>query len=240
MPLNPDDTRWASKTCSAELNPSEDLYQKWRHWDLTPNKLTMCFVKCVWKYSGLYDDSTNTIKIDSLKEQFKARGVPEPSDLRGLDGATTGTCEAVYMKSIFFLNNNKAAVIKAFWDNKAEAIEWYSKHKDLVKPYGTKASDFCKKYRGNCRIDCNYRYYRLVDIHHKVITERKLNFLDEIPQDKLKECKALAEKKSNCDVAATLKDCMQKWDKVKWKRLQKFLNIASATLDYKEAMASFQ
>ncbi|GAB0099006.1 hypothetical protein DMENIID0001_148250 [Sergentomyia squamirostris] len=243
FPLIPDDIHWAGKTCAYELKPTPEQRLKWRTFDIrNSDDLTKCYVKCVLKYTSLYDPTTKIISRKAMKSQFIGRGLKDPSNLELLDGPTNGTCEDVFGKLEPFAIANMANFKKAFWvyPDGGDAKKWYEDNRGRVKEFGEKASDFCsKKYiNKNCKkVDCAYQHYRLVDSAHRIITERNWNVY-KINQDNLKKCQEEAAKidqgSKKCMYAETLKKCMEKENKEEWEQFVKFLDDVSASYEYPE------
>uniref|UniRef100_C6G4F1 D7-related salivary protein A n=1 Tax=Phlebotomus arabicus TaxID=578135 RepID=C6G4F1_9DIPT len=212
-PRNADQTLWAFRACQREgKNPA--LVRKWMNWELPDDTETHCYVKCVWTYLGSYNEDRKSIKIDTVKKQYKARGVTIPNGISKIGGPTDGSCTGVYKKTIDFFISQKTNLQKAYYGTIEASNEWYSKNPN-VKPKGTKISDFCKAENreggkeGTCKHACSMYYYRLVDEDNLVIPFRKLN-IQGIPGPKIEECRRIASSKSGCKVSDALYSCLNK------------------------------
>nr|QHO60663.1 D7-related protein [Sergentomyia schwetzi] len=234
-PVDFDEAHWAGKTCAYELKPSDELRLKWRDFQLeNGNNVTKCYVKCSLHYTGMYNSNTKTINTTAIKEQFVGLGYPIPKGLETLKVSTDGSCSDIYDKTIALITRNKKDFRRVFWSIESDVKEWYQKMGNKIKPFGMKPSQYCKeKFTSNrCkRLDCMYRYYRLIDRAHKTITDRNMDPY-EIDQDKLRDCQMEADQKAGCMVSRVLKKCMEAEDKATWSKLIDFLDNVSAKYEY--------
>uniref|UniRef100_F6JYF2 26.7 kDa salivary D7-related protein n=1 Tax=Phlebotomus tobbi TaxID=33402 RepID=F6JYF2_9DIPT len=228
-PRNADQTLWAFRSCQREgKNP--DLVKKWMNWQLPNDPETHCYVKCVWTNLGSYDDKTGSISIGKVREQFSSRNLKVPAEVKKLKGPTNGSCKEVYDKTIAFFKSQKTSLQKAYYGTKEESNKWYSENPE-TKPKGAKISVFCKdKNReggkeGTCKNACSMYYYRLVDEDNLVIPFRKLPGISE---SDLKECRDVASKKTGCEVADKLYECIDKANSKAFRDALKKLDDESA------------
>nr|BAM69181.1 hypothetical protein [Lutzomyia ayacuchensis] len=205
-PRNADQTLWAFKTCQREAKDQKFL-EKWKKWELPVSDETYCYVKCVWKNLGSYNDADNSIKIEAIAQQFRSRGLNVPASLQKVAGPTSGSCKEVYQKTIKFFLEQKANIQHAYYGTKAESDKWFAAHPE-TKPKGVKISQFCKgKEKSGCKHYCSMYYFRLVDEDNLVVPFRKL---PGYPEPKLQECRNKARATTGCKVADVLYECLKR------------------------------
>nr|ABA12141.1 27 kDa salivary D7-related protein SP10 [Phlebotomus argentipes] len=208
-PRNADQTLWAFRTCQREVS-DQALLPKIYKWELPDNADTHCYVKCVWMNLGSYDFNSKSINVDTIATQYETRGLTVPADLENLKGATDGSCEAVYKKTIDFFLKEKDNLQHAYYGTIPESNKWFAQHPD-VKPKRTRISEFCTGKEGgkegSCKHACSMYYYRLVDEDNLVIPFRKLK-MNGTPEEAFDGCRKDASKETGCKVGDVLYDCI--------------------------------
>nr|ABA43051.1 24.5 kDa D7-related salivary protein SP04 [Phlebotomus perniciosus] len=210
-PRNADQTLWAWRSCQKEhIGDDQALLKKWLKFEIPDDKVTHCFIKCTWIHLGMYDEKTKTIRVDKVKQQFEGRKLPVPAEISKLEGPTDGDCEKIYRKTRAFLDAQMKNYRIAFYGTYDGSDAWFAEHPE-TKPKNTKISEFCKGREGGkegtCKHACSMYYYLLVDEDNLVIPFRKLPGISE---SDLKQCRDAASKKSGCQVADTIYDCLNK------------------------------
>uniref|UniRef100_C6G4F2 D7-related salivary protein B n=1 Tax=Phlebotomus arabicus TaxID=578135 RepID=C6G4F2_9DIPT len=229
FPRNPDQMRWATKTCLREFRDAPpSLIKEWNEWDLPSSNLTYCFVKCNWIYAGIYNEKTNEFNVDAIRTQFTSQGLLPPKGLENLQRRPAKTsCKDIYRMSIGIIKKYKSDFIKAFYGNSGETAKWYNDNRGTVKGKYQKASEFCKSKEKECQLHCRFYYYRLVDEDYQIFN-RKFKIYG-ISDAQLRQCREKASQAKGCRVAKTLKQCLEKIDSEKVKRALKSLDEISAT-----------
>uniref|UniRef100_C6G4F4 D7-related salivary protein D n=1 Tax=Phlebotomus arabicus TaxID=578135 RepID=C6G4F4_9DIPT len=227
-PRTAEQSLWAFRACQSEILPDLNLLKQWNNWDLPDNNKTHCYLKCSLMYLGAYNTKTKTINVNAIKTQFATRDFNIPKDVVKLGGATNGSCKSIYDKIIWFINDYKEQMKRAYWATRQDAGKWYAANKGYVKALNQTASDFCNGFKKDpdCNLDCRFYYYRWIDEDHLFYKDIKLR-VDGIPRDKVKKCKREASKERKCKVARVLYECLGKADKDALDRSLKLLDNLS-------------
>nr|AAX55749.1 27 kDa salivary protein [Phlebotomus ariasi] len=226
FPRNPDQTRWAEKTCLKESWAPPNLINKWKQLEFPSTNLTYCYVKCFVMYLGVYNETTKKFNVDGIRSQFTSQGLRPPNGLESLQKTSKGTCKDVFRMSAGLIKKYKLEFVKAFHGDSAEAAKWYIEHKGNVKAKYQKASEFCKTQKDECRLHCRFYYYRLVDEDFQIFN-RKFKIYG-ISDSQLRQCRSKASQAKGCKVAKVLKNCLDKIDSEKVKTALKTLDEISA------------
>uniref|UniRef100_F6JYE9 25.3 kDa salivary D7-related protein n=1 Tax=Phlebotomus tobbi TaxID=33402 RepID=F6JYE9_9DIPT len=208
FPRNPDQTRWAEKTCLREFSRAPpSLLKKWQELNFPNTNLTHCFVKCVSTYLGVYNETTKSFNVDGIRRQFESQRIPPPQGLETLRRTSKGTCKDIYLMTVDLVKRNKLLFAKAFHAISAETVKWYNENKGSVKAKYQKASEFCKSQSDECRVHCRFYYYRLVDEDYQIFN-RNLK-INGITNAQLQQCRMKASQAKGCQVAKVLRNCLK-------------------------------
>ncbi|GAB0099010.1 hypothetical protein DMENIID0001_148290 [Sergentomyia squamirostris] len=220
-PRDADQMSWAIKTCVYELNQKlEDKVQDF------------CFHKCFWQYSGFYDENRKEIKVNEVRQQFIDRAVEIPKNIDSLKEATGDDCSVIREMSLKVILDDTELFIKAFYGNAEDIVKWYQDNAGNVKAYGQLASEFCnKKFQEDCKVNCQYYYYRIIDEDYKFLNYRKLE-VPGISEDQVSDCRKRTENFSTCSIAQNFKACLENVNKAAWNEVEEYLDKVSAMYDY--------
>nr|AGT96448.1 D7-related salivary protein [Phlebotomus orientalis] len=208
FPRDPDQTRWAEKTCLREFSRAPpSLLKKWQELDFPNTNLTHCFIKCFTSYLGVYNETTRKFNVDGIKTQFESQGIPPPQGLETLRKTSKGTCKDIYLMTVDLIKKNKLPFAKAFHGISAEAAKWYIDNKGNVKGKYQKASEFCKSKDDECRLHCRFYYYRFVDEDYQIF-KRNIK-IPGISNAQLEQCRNRASQAKGCQVAKVLRHCLK-------------------------------
>nr|AAX55660.1 27 kDa salivary protein [Phlebotomus ariasi] len=228
-PRNADQTLWAWRSCQ-KGNYDPELVKKWMAFEIPDDEVTHCYIKCVWTHLGMYDETSQTIRADRVKQQFKARGLSVPAEISHLEGSTGGSCVTIYKKTRAFLETQMPNYRIAFYGTVEESDKWFANNPE-TKPKRIKISDFCKGREagteGTCKHACSMYYYRLVDEDNLVIPFRKLpGILD----SQLEQCRDQASSETGCKVGDTIYNCLNRINPEGLKKALNTLDEQSLTL----------
>ncbi|GAB0099011.1 hypothetical protein DMENIID0001_148300 [Sergentomyia squamirostris] len=221
-PRDPDQIQWANRTCFHENRQGSDVF---------------CFAKCYWLYMGLFDTKQSIINVNAVKIQFQKRNLQVPNDIHFISKSSENFCDKLHKMTADFMENNWDQFQRAFYAHKEDVDAWYQENKGEVKAMDQTASDFCKNKEGDCRIDCQYYYYRLVTEDQQIWFKRVLK-VPGISAQQLHECRWKAYKEAKgCAVAATLKNCLEGVNKNAWNAAEEYLDKAYSTCHYEKDLA---
>ncbi|XP_055381448.1 uncharacterized protein LOC129612030 [Condylostylus longicornis] len=205
--LKEENIRFAFQRCQNESNADTRLILLWNVWKFPDNKLTHCYIKCIFYKLGLInlkDMGLNKKKFMLiLKRSNTALDALSMSDLTSYNKLVEeifkpldSTCESYYKMWVFLIDRLGINDIRNGFTNLRNSA--------ISKPVGQKASDFCYNYSINyfysetisdfsifsnfskCLEKCIYQYFHFIDAYGRVDVKEILQSYSEVNQISLK------------------------------------------------------